>query len=103
LPIEFADTMAVIGENYHYQPTAFSNGLTEAVQNAAGQNEGSCKIFAFAKLHDLSVEQTLHLFGGYYRDEVLSHPDGNDHANIRRFMRDGWNGIQFSGEALLPK
>ncbi|MDD4913463.1 MAG: HopJ type III effector protein [Methylococcales bacterium] len=96
----FQDTMAVIAANYRYKPTAFSNGLTEPLLNAAGCNEGSCKIFAFAGLHGLTKEQTLGLFGDYYRRDVLGNPDGEDHRNIRIFMRDGWPGIVFSGEAL---
>ena len=102
--IAFSDTMSTIAEHYHYQPTAFSNGLgVDALINAAGANEGSCKIFAFAKLNGLSPEQTLSLFGDYYHIEVLGDPDGSGHQNIRRFMRDGWDGIRFQGEALTPK
>jgi hypothetical protein len=100
---EFQETMAVIAENYHYQPTEFSNGLQQTLVNEAGRNEGSCKIFAFAKLHQLTVEQTLALFGAYYSQDVLGNPSGNDHQNIRNFMRDGWEGIVFKGEALQAK
>lgn len=91
-PVNFADTIAVISENYTYTPTAFKNGN---VENAAGQNEGSCKIFAFAKLHNLTPQQTLSLFGDYYRVDVMQHPDATDHQNIRQFMQHGWNGISF--------
>lgn len=98
--VDFQETMSVIGEHYRYRPTEFSNGLVEPLVNEAGRNEGSCKIFAFARLHDLSPAQTLALFGDYYRQDVLGNPDGNDHQNIRHFMRDGWEGIVFSGEAL---
>ncbi|OQW70042.1 MAG: type III effector [Proteobacteria bacterium ST_bin11] len=100
---EFQETMAVIAENYHYQPTEFSNGLRNALVNEAGRNEGSCKIFAFANLHQLTVEQTLALFGAYYSQDVLGNPSGNDHQNIRIFMRDGWEGITFKGEVLQAK
>ncbi|PTU30555.1 HopJ type III effector protein [Stenotrophobium rhamnosiphilum] len=95
--IEFADTIAAIESHYEYRPTAFRNG---EVENAAGQNGGSCKIFAFAKLQNLSVNETLACFGRYYREDVLQHPDASDHQNIRTFIRNGWNGIAFSGEAL---
>ncbi len=98
--IDFHETMAVIAEHYHYRPTEFSNGLAEPLTNPAGQNEGSCKIFAFAGLHDLTREQTLQLFGDYYRVDVLNHPEGSDHKNIRHFIRDGWEGIVFQGVAL---
>lgn len=95
--VNFADTISVITENYTYTPTAFKNGN---VENAAGQNEGSCKIFAFAKLHELTPEQTLALFGDYYRVDVLQHPDATDHQNIRQFIQYGWAGITFEGCAL---
>lgn len=101
--IGFQEVMAVIAEYYHYQPTAFSNGVHQILMNEAGRNEGSCKIFAFAQLHDLTVEQTLSLFGDYYRKDVLEHPDADDHQNIRNFMRDGWEGIRFEGVALQAK
>ncbi len=96
-PVSFAETMAVIAENYVYSPTAFRNG---ELDNAAGQNEGSCKIFAFAQLNELTEEQTLSLFGDYYRVDVLQNPDANDHQNIRQFMEQGWAGIVFENAAL---
>ncbi|MDH5358080.1 MAG: HopJ type III effector protein [Gammaproteobacteria bacterium] len=95
--IEFSDTMAVIEGNYSFTPTEFRNGDTI---NEANQNNGSCKIFAFGQLNDLSEQQTLACFGGYYRDDVLGNPEGDDHQNIRNFIKTGWAGIQFSGEAL---
>ena len=97
--IEFADTMAVIEENYSFTETSFSNGQQK---NAAGENAGSCKIFSFAQLNNLSEEQTLACFGVYYRDHVLGHPDATDHQNIRQFMANGWAGIDFDGVALKP-
>jgi hypothetical protein len=100
ISISFAETMEVIKENYHYKPTAFTNG---DLQSAAGTNEGSCKIFSFAKLHDLSEEKTLQLFGDYYRVDVLGNPDGADHGNIRNFMKFGWAEIKFEGSALMLK
>lgn len=98
--IEFSDTISVIEENYTYTPTAFKNGDTE---NEAGTNEGSCKIFAFAKLNGLEQAATLSLFGSYYREDVLGNPEGDDHANIRNFIQYGWDGIAFEGEALSLK
>ncbi|MFC6669056.1 HopJ type III effector protein [Marinobacterium aestuariivivens] len=97
--LDFEDSMAVIQANYDYQPTAFDNG---PVHNDAGQNEGSCKIFAFAKLNGLDQARTLACFGRFYRD-VLNTPDGIDHGNIRAFMASGWDGIRFDGEALTAK
>lgn len=102
--VEFDQVMAVISEAYLYTPTRFTNGSgAGAAINEAGTNEGSCKIFAFAKLNTLPAAQTLALFGTFYRDDVLAHPDATDHANIRNFMRHGWDGIQFDGVALALK
>ncbi|MDU0354077.1 HopJ type III effector protein [Paraglaciecola aquimarina] len=98
--IEFTQVMELITDHYHYTPTAFSNG---DLASEAGSNEGSCKIFYFAKLNQLSAEQTLSLFGAYYREDVLQHPEGTDHGNIRNFMVTGWDGIEFFSEALAPK
>lgn len=95
--VEFNEVMAVISANYHYQPCRFSNG---DLTNEAGSNEGSCKIFAFAKLHNLSQETTLACFGQYYREDVLLNPEGTDHGNIRNFIKQGWQGINFEGEVL---
>lgn len=101
--VDFKDSMAIIAEHYAYQPAEFSNGLQQPVINQAGQNEGSCKIFAFAKLQGLNQAQTLALFGDFYRKDVLENPDGTDHQNIRNFIRDGWPGIAFKSEALMAK
>ncbi|CED57436.1 putative uncharacterized protein [Aliivibrio wodanis] len=98
--VEFTETMAVIDNNYDFTPTEFSNGK---VVNQADQNNGSCKIFAFAELNKLSVEQTLACFGQYYREDVLQNPTNDDHQNIRNFMVTGWSGIQFSSVALQLK
>lgn len=98
--IEFTDTMAVIEANYQFIETEFVNGKQ---LNTAGDNSGSCRLFAFAQLHNLDKSQTLACFGAYYRDDVLKHPHGSDHQNIRQFMSNGWQGIKFSGEALTEK
>lgn len=98
--IAFSDTMAVIDALYAFTPTAFKNGSSF---NEAGQNNGSCKLFSFAKLQGLSQQQTLACFGDYYRKDVLGNPEGTDHQNIRNFMKSGWDGIKFEGEALTPQ
>jgi len=98
--IAFTDTMAVIESHYTFTETAFSNGEQH---NAAGENSGSCKLFAFAKLQDLTEAQTLACFGAYYREDVLEHPDAQDHQNIRQFMKNGWSGVQFNTVALTAK
>jgi len=102
--VEFAEVIETIEQNYLYTPSRFSNGIGEWKQiNEAGTNEGSCKIFYFAKLNDLSEEQTLACFGKYYREDVLQNPHGSDHGNIRNFINYGWKGISFDGEALTIK
>jgi len=98
--IQFTDTIALIEANYDFTPTAFQNGL---LKNDAGQNSGSCKLFSFARIHQLSETQTLDCFGDYYRIDVLQHPDAQDHQNIRNFMQFGWSGITFEGDALSKK
>ncbi|MFT7352561.1 MAG: hypothetical protein ACI9XR_002348, partial [Flavobacterium sp.] len=98
--IPFADTIAVIESNYNFTPTAFQNGK---LQNKADENNGSCKIFSFAKTNQLSKEVTLALFGKFYFEDVLQNPEGNDHQNIRNFMVFGWDGIVFDGNALELK
>jgi len=101
--VEFEETMAIIDQNFHYTPAAFSNGSgSTSVHNPAGQNEGSCKIFAFGKVLHLAEEETLYCFGRFYQD-VLKTPEGNDHGNIRNFIKDGWSGIKFESEALTRK
>ncbi len=98
--ITFAETIATVESNYEFSPTAFQNGTQH---NGAGENSGSCKVFAFAKIQQLTQAETLACFGGYYFDEVLGNPEGTNHQNIRNFMKFGWDGIQFEGEALKAK
>ena len=98
--VTFQDTIQVIEEAYDFNPTAFKNGNQ---YNNEGENNGSCKIFAFAKLQNLSEEATLACFGAYYFEDVLNNPDENDHQNIRNFIQTGWDGIQFEGVALALK
>lgn len=98
--ISFSETIAVIEEHYNFSPTAFENGLQH---NAAGENSGSCKLFAFAEMQNLSEAATLSCFGAYYYEEVLGDPEGTNHQNIRNFMKTGWEEIAFYGEALIAK
>ena len=101
--LAFPDVIAAINAHYDYTPTQFSNGVgDDRFVNAAGSNEGSCRIFAFAQLQHLNEAETLACFGQFYRD-VLATPDATDHANIRTFMRHGWSGIYFEGIALRTK
>jgi len=98
--ISFAETIATIEENYTFTPTAFQNGEQH---NNAGENSGSCKLFAFVQLQKLSAAETLACFGAYYFEEVLGDPNGTNHQNIRNFIKTGWDGIQFEGAALVQK
>lgn len=102
--VEFGQVMEVIDRCYDYRPTGFTNGAgQDSVDNPAGSNEGSCRIFAFAQRHELDATQTLACFGRYFREDVLGHPNGTDLANIRTFMRHGPASVIFDGEALRPK
>ncbi|WP_053181820.1 HopJ type III effector protein [Pseudomonas kilonensis] len=92
----FADTLAFIAAGYDYQPQAFNNG---GVENAAGQNEGSCKTLGLALLEGLSDEEALRAFGEHYRS-VLATPDGSDHGNIRALMAHGLAGVTFEAPPL---
>lgn len=98
--VEFSDVIGCIEANYLYTPATFTNG---DAKNEAGTNEGSCKIFAFAQLNHLNQNETLALFGAYYRDDVLAHPNNDDHANIRHFMQTSWGAIHFETAALVVK
>jgi hypothetical protein len=95
----FADTLAFIAAHYDYQPQAFRNG---DVENAAGQNEGSCKTVGLAVLERLSNEEVLLAFGEHYRS-VLATPEGSDHGNIRNLITHGLAGVKFAGEPLKRK
>lgn len=97
--ISFKEVIEFIETYYQHQPAAFKNG---EAYNEATQNQGSAKVFAFAQLNQLSAEDTLYLFAEHYQ-AVLHTPDGTDHQNIRQFMKHGWNGIAFEGQALIAK
>jgi len=97
--IAFSKVIEFIESFYQHQPTAFKNG---DVYNEATQNQGSAKIFAFAQINNLNVEDTLCLFAEHYQS-VLDNPGRVDHQNIRQFMAHGWPGIVFEGQALVLK
>jgi len=111
--INFSETMEVIESNYEFTPTSFVNGDLE---NKAGENSGSCKLFSFAKIQGLSLDETLACFvqglsqaetlacfGAIYFEEVLGDPAGTGHQNIRNFMKSGFEGLTMNGEALTVK
>lgn len=94
--LPFTEVIAHIENNYTYTPTAFKNGET---YNEANQNQGSAKVLYFAKINSLSVEDTLALFAEHYQN-VLENPETNNHQNIRQFITNGWEGVNFERIAL---
>jgi hypothetical protein len=98
--VQFKDVITVIENDYMFTPASFTNGEQS---NEANENNGSCKIFSFAAIHQLNESETLNLFGDFYRVDVLEHSEGNDHQNIRQFIKNGWSGITFNSIALEPK
>jgi hypothetical protein len=90
----------MIDEQFEYGLIEFKNG---DVVNGPGENDGSAKVLSYGALANFDKETTLKLWGQYYRD-VLATPDGTDHANIRNFMKTGWEGVPFEdGIALTRK
>lgn len=98
--VQFKEVIAVIEAEYDFTPAAFSNG---SQANGVNENNGSCKIFSFAALHQLTEAETLQLFGDFYRVDVLENPTADDHQNIRQFMATGWQGVAFATPALVKK
>lgn len=97
--IDFARVLTYIDEQYSHTPTAFKNG---DVYNASTENQGSARVLYFARLNNLSKEDTLSLFAEHYKN-VLDNPDANNHQNIRQFIQSGWNGVEFEGTVLASK
>jgi len=97
--IQFADVIALIDTYYDHQPTAFTNG---AINNEAGENQGSAKVFSFARLHNLDETETLLCFAEHFRS-VTDTPTGSDHQNIRQFIVNGWSGIELPEGCLTLK
>ena len=96
---QFSETLAFIAEHYDYQPSRFVNGN---VENAAGENEGSCKTLGLAALEGFSTEEALLAFGEHYQ-AVLANPSGNDHRNIRALMETGLPGVRFDQPPLTRR
>lgn len=95
----FADTLAFVAEHYEYTPQAFTNGNLD---NAAGQNEGSCKTIGLAVLEGFSDQEVLLAFGEHYRS-VVATPEGSDHGNIRNLIAHGLAGVKLAGQPLQRK
>lgn len=95
----FSETLAYIESAYDYQPSRFINGN---VENAAGENEGSCKTLGLAVLEGFTAEEALLAFGEHYQS-VLANPSGTDHRNIRALMETGLTGVRFDQQPLTAK
>jgi hypothetical protein len=105
----FEEFIELCDEQYEYGLIEFKNG---DIVNMPGENDGSAKVLSYAALAGFDKDMTLkvnklpthvsfvmynnilpfsssvQLWGQYYRD-VLATPDGNDHQNIRNFMKVG--------------
>lgn len=97
--LPFKEIIAYIDDNFNYTASSFKNGT---LINAENENQGSAKTLYFAKLNNLSVEDTLKLFREHYQ-AVLDDKEGSSHQNIRNFMEFGWEGVEFEKEVLQPK
>ncbi|HSD13154.1 MAG TPA: HopJ type III effector protein [Flavobacterium sp.] len=97
--LPFSEVIETIDAHYDFVPSAFKNGETF---NEEGVNNGSCKVYSFAKMNQLKEAETLFLFGEHYQ-KVLETPEETDHQNIRNFMKFGWSGIVFEKTALTAK
>lgn len=80
-----------IYDKFAITPVPFKNG---GLENKTGENSASAAIFAYAAEMGLSDGETLELFGEHLQ-AVTNNPDGNDHENIRQFMKTGHNGIEY--------
>lgn len=96
--VTFAETLKLIDDNYEYFAVPFKNG---DIENPANVNTGSAKVFSFGLMTKMDEAAVLRLFGEIARDLK---PDGDDHPNIRSFMRNGWSGVEFNnGLAIVSK
>jgi len=96
----FQEFIDMCDEQYEDGLIEFKNG---DIVNKPNENHGSAKVLSYAALADFDKETTLKLWGQYYRD-VKATPDGDDHQNIRNFMKYGWDGVDFyAGIALTKK
>ena len=99
-PENFAQTIALIDEHYQYFEVPFSVG---DVKNKPNENTGSAKVFSLGLMTRMDEKATLRLFGEHYT-AVQATPQGNDHANIRSFIKNGFPGVEFpTGLAIISK
>lgn len=97
--LQFQEVLEHIADQYNYSASAFQNGT---LKNSKEENQGSAKVFYFAKLNNLSQKETLGLFAEHYQN-VLDNPAGEGHQNIRQFMSNGWDAVLFEQEVLTKK
>jgi len=97
----FQRVIDTINRNFDFAPTAFGV-VAGAADNPAGQNEGACRVLAFAKDMGLSAASTLALFAEHYKN-VLDNPDADSHQNIRLVMRHGIDAVWFDKMPLSRK
>lgn len=95
----FAQVLGFIERHFTYTPMPFING---ELHNAAGENEGSCKVFGLAQICGLDKLSTLKLFAEHYQ-AVKDEPKGTNHANIRNFSFFGWQGFLMPKNCLVAK
>ena len=88
-----------IGIRRRWLQNAFRNGK---VANSAEQNQGSCRVLAFALMQNLSAAQALKCFGEHCRD-VLATPGKDNHHNLRRVQAEGLGDIHFEQPPLRRK
>ncbi|WMN61827.1 HopJ type III effector protein (plasmid) [Pseudoalteromonas xiamenensis] len=98
----FSDVIATIDAHYHFTAARFHNN---GLDNEKGTNLGSCKVFAFAKQHKLTKDETLACFAEHYFKDVLVHKDSQSHQNIRHFMNSehGLDRVIFDSNVLMKK
>lgn len=97
--VVFKDVLAFIDESYVTKTSAFKNGFQNNQEN---ENQGSARVLFFAKLNNLTKEDTLELFAEHH-DVVKNNPEGTDHQNIRQFQLNGWDGVTFERTVLEAK
>ena len=97
--LKFEEVIELIDTHYETGLLEFKNG---DIVNQSGENVGSAQVLSYAALSGMDKETTLKLWGQYHRD-VLATPDGDDHANIRNFMKYGWEGVPFENGIALTK
>lgn len=98
ITVTYQETIDFLDKHYDYFEVPFKCGDISYEPNV---KKGAAKIFSFGLMTKMSVDETLRLFGEYYRDLT---PDGTDRPNIRNFIKYGWPGVTFDrGLAIVSK